>query len=250
MHALIRLGEGKYYTSVVLGKYRDTDPEDAWLRLREEQEDSAYFIVLNEDKTELVRRYYTDYSINCGGCTVLVFDGSTDGWTLDKNGYGGVDFLPKAEALRITDGGKAPSSLLEKCLELDGDRRFDESFDLTKLSELERFKCVTDSLFDTRIKALTRIDTDKYYALFADGWGYDAELWLGGNVDVNLTSEISSKTDPWCSAEMGLRDGVFYICDSDFADDVFDTEPLLEDYRRETFRWIKAERARAKILIK
>ncbi len=250
MHAVIRLGEGKYYTSVVLGKYRGTDPEDEWMRLLEEQEDSAYFIVLNEDKTKLIRRYYTDYSISYGGCTVLTFDDSTNGWTLDENGYGGVDFLSKTEALRITDGGKAPSALLEKCLELDGDRRFDESFDLSGLSELERFKCVTDSLFDTRLKTLTRVENDKYYALFTDGRGYDAELWLEGEVDANLRSEISGKTDPWYSAEIGLRDGVFYICDSDFTDDVFDTEPLLEDYRRETFRWIKAERARARILIK
>ena len=250
MHAIVRLGDGKYYTSVILGKYRGTDSADPWVRAMEEQEDSAYFIVLNEDKTKLIRRYYTDYSINCGICTVLVFDGSTEGWELDDNGYGGVDFLSKSEALKITDDTSTPRELLNRCLELDGERKFDERFNLCDPAEIEKFKCVTGSLFDTRLKACSQIGEGRYYALFTDGWGYDAEIILEGKVDINLRSEIADKTGQWYSAEIGLREGTFYICDSDFVDDVFDTEPLLEDYRRESFRWIKASRAHARILIK
>lgn len=56
MYAIINKGNGKFYTSMVFACYRDRQTED------ETNYWDQYVIVLNENKTALVKRYFFDYS--------------------------------------------------------------------------------------------------------------------------------------------------------------------------------------------
>ncbi len=246
MHVIVRQGNGKYYVSAVFGIYRDTDEEKDDFLLDDK---SAYYIILNEEKTALVRQYYTDYSINYGIRTILEVESSAEGWTVDNNGLGGVDFLPKALALKLTDGKVIPQSLLQKCLEIDRSFCYDEYREVLGEKDAADFRAATNDLYEVKLKAFVELEPGEYYALFEDGWGFDLEMWFGGNVNYNLQSDLYRCNSKWIGAQFGIYNGTIYLTDSfDGPEAIFDDEPALDEYRQSCFRWIKAERARYRII--
>ena len=249
MHVIVRQGDGKYYVSAVFGIYRGTNPDNNEEDDFFDTDKSAYYIILNEEKTALIRRYYSDYSINFGVKTLLEIEGSQEGWILDKRELGGVDFLPKALALKITDEGVTPSDILERCLEIDRSFCYEELREIRSEADVNSLASATDSLYEAKLKAFVALKDDSYYALFDGCWGCDIEMWFEGNVNFNLKSGISQPNSKWWGVKLGIHNGMIFASDG-FGDenDIFDEDPLMDDYRKSSYRWIMAERVRYRII--
>ena len=56
MHAIIKMGDGKYYISSVFGYYNDVKSEGDYQRYLERIH-TPYYVVFNEEKTKLIKWY-------------------------------------------------------------------------------------------------------------------------------------------------------------------------------------------------
>ena len=121
MNAIIRIGNGDYYCSAVFGIYND--------EITTHNSFNMYCIVFDKDKKRLVKQPMFNPEIRPFlDKMVLIFNTDHTDWELDENGYGGVDFLPKEDALKIIEDGGMPDEILNRCLQIDS---------MTKLRDIQ-----------------------------------------------------------------------------------------------------------------
>ncbi|WP_343208026.1 hypothetical protein [Anaerolentibacter hominis] len=225
MNAIIRQGNGEYYCSAVFGCYDDG---------KEAYSYGMYYIVLNQNKTKLVKQplFHPDRSQSLDKM-VLIFDGDQTNWVVDEKGFGGVDFLPKEESLRIVDTGRIDDDLLNKCLQMDSSVQFSEYNEIKTEQDMERFMMVTGGFHDAVISKLEQKQDGSVSVSFDGIWGCSVEIYFQGDVTYCTESRNPALHDPyWFDASVLMENGYFIFVDE---------ENVSADVINDNYCWFRAK---------
>lgn len=177
MHAIIIKENGGYYTSEVFADYYT-----AGLKYEEVHSDDLYLIVLNEEKTMLIKQpLYNKLSMCC-----IIVDTDKSGWNLDEHGFGEVGFMTRAELERCVENGELP----ERIAELDREYRYREIREITSEKDVKDFIEATGSLHDCYLSADVEQYNGGFYVVFDGCWGFKAELWFEGDAEYRLSDDF------------------------------------------------------------
>lgn len=233
MNAIIRLGNGKYYCSAVFGYYDDNKTDNYSYDM--------YYIVFNQEKTKLIKQpLFNPKSYPQLDKTVLIIDGDQTNWTVSKNGYGGVDFLPKEDALHIIESGIMPGDLLNKCLSLGISVNFEDYQEIRDSKDVDNLMWVSGGFHDAVISKQEEKQDDSLSVLFYGIWGYSIELIFSGNVSYCTDSRNPNKYDPyWFGSTLILKDGYKIFID--------DYDVDIEDVNN-NYCWFKAKTMKYRVI--
>lgn len=199
MYAIIRQGDGKYYTSVVFGYNR------------------RRYIVLDEKKSKLVKQPLYEPNTQHINLLVLVTDENTSDWTITetKSGNrGALNFLPEAELLDMVERGEVPEELLRRCVELDARTPYEPYPEIRTEQDLKNLDWVSGDFHDAYIEKLETLPDGALYVLFDGTWGCKIEMWFEGDVAYETESRNPEKWDPyWQDSTILIRDGYIWLID-------------------------------------
>ena len=149
MHAIIQLGDGKFYVSAVFGYYADITATDRYER--EKQANNPYFIVFNEKKTRLIRwPHYmknTEYIIP----QLLIVNADKKNWKDFGVRCKFVDFLDRKLLDSFIDNENQPEDILEKCKILDAEYTYEEYKEIKTEADIENLLYTAGEFHDAFI---------------------------------------------------------------------------------------------------
>lgn len=206
MYAIIREGDGRFYTSTVFGYYKSSDNSDYKNR---------FWIVLNKEKNALIKQHIfqpdTKYLIP----TVLITDADISGWNTISENEESVDFLPTEELLSMIDCDAVPSELTRKCIELDGAYHFESIRTVNTANDIRDLEWVSGGFHDAFIADI-KDDGNSLYILFDGTWGCKIEVWFEGEVSYDASSRDPKKGDPyWMGSTVMIDSGFVYLIDGE-----------------------------------
>ena len=178
MYAMIREGDGNFYTSMVFGYYKSSDDFDY---------ENRFWVVLNKAKTSLVKQHVlqqgTEYLIPM----VLIADADESGWNKISENEESADFLPTGELLSMIDSDTVPSELICKCIELDRAYKFESIRAINTANDIRDLQWVSGGFHDAFIADMKE-DGSSLYILFDGTWGCKIEVWFEGEVSYDASS--------------------------------------------------------------
>lgn len=207
MYAMVNKGGGKYYTSTVFAFYDDDEKAETascWGR---------YYIVLNEEKTALVKQYVFDVSVKpMLHKMILVTDNSHEDWVVDdKKGFGAIGSTNKDDLLKMIEQGRVSDELLA----LDRAYEYEAYPEIHDEKDIENLMTVSGWFHDAYIENLEERD-GMLYVLFDGIWGGKIEMWFRGDVEYDVSSRDPEKYDPyWFGSTMVIEDGFIYFVDEE-----------------------------------
>ena len=224
MYALIRLGKRAYYGSYVFGYYENIVSTDEYQKYVESIY-SPYYVVLNAEKTRLVRVFEMAQNKPQLIRQVLIVDWDIQHWVIDKDDTGGVSFLPRDLADAIIESGETPSDILEACLALDREYHYEPYQMIRNDADIRNLMGVFGGFHDARIACERHQEEGRLYLRFAGSWGCDLEVWFWEDVQYCTKAVDPKLYDPyWFDATLIIENGyVYLISDRDrCAEDVND----------------------------
>lgn len=239
MHAIIRMGEGKYYVSSVFGYYNDVESDDDYQRYLERIH-TPYYVVFNEDKTKLIKwlnmQPDTKYLIK----QVLVIDSDVSGWNVnEEDGTGGVDFLPRELADRTITEGIVPDDIMRQCKEIEKSYTYEEYREIKTQKDIEDFDCATGNFHDACIEEQKILDGGELYLRFTGIWGCKVELWFWDDLEYCTESRNRENWDSyWSCSSLQLNNGYVY-----FVDEELEVDEITDEYC-----WFKARHMKYHII--
>lgn len=239
MHAIIRMGSGKYYISSVFGYYNDVKSDDDYQRYLERVH-TPYYVVFNEEKTKLIKWFNmqpdTKYLIK----QVLVIDSDVSDWNVnEEDGTGGVDFLPRELADRIISEGVVPDDIMQQCKEIEKSYTYEEYREIKTQKDIEDFDCATGNFHDACIEEQKILDGGELYLRFTGIWGCQVELWFWDDLEYCTESRNPEKWDPyWSCSSLQLNNGYVY-----FVDEELEVNKITDEYC-----WFKARHMKYHII--
>ncbi|MBQ1925043.1 MAG: hypothetical protein II767_10440 [Proteobacteria bacterium] len=223
MYALIRLGHGKYYGSYVFGYYENIVSTDEYQRYVESIY-SPYYVVLNEEKTRLVRVFEMAQNKPQLIRQVLIVDLEQQ-WTFDEDGTGGVSFLPRHLADSVIEMGETPPDILEACLALDREYHYEPYQMIRNDADISNLMGVFGGFHDACIDCERLQEDGRLYLKFKGEWGCDLEVWFWDDLQYCTKAVDPELYDPyWFDSTLIIENGYVYLMsDSDRrAEDVND----------------------------
>ncbi len=204
MYAIIREGDGRFYTSTAFGYYKSSDKKDYKNR---------FWVILNKDKTALIKqpvfKQNTKYLIPM----ILITDADESDWNKISDNEESVNFLPTHELPSMIDNNTVPSELTKKCIELDSAYRYESIRNVNNLNDIRDLECVSCGFHDAFIAEMKEYD-DSLYVLFDGTWGCKIEVWFEGDVYYNVSSIDPKTMDPyWYDCTIMIEDGFVYLVD-------------------------------------
>ncbi len=219
MRAIIRLGDGKYYRSEVFGMYDD---------VQEKYENNLYYIVLNEQKSRLIKVYDWKRGTKFIDQGVIVTNMAQEGWQLDKNRYGTVSFLTKEQALDLAEGALENDALLKQCIALDAAHPDEEVVSVVNEMDAENLLCAAGGFHDGVIDSLTwKPDGSLYVVMDIGNWGGKFELHFKGDVQYNTRTRALYEDSWWFDSSIFFDKGRVWLCD---IEDVNSADEIDLDY--------------------
>lgn len=231
MYAIINKGNGKFYTSMVFACYKDRQTEHETNYLNQ------YVIVLNENKTALVKRYFFDSNRRPYlHKMVIITDGNLKDWNIDDNtGCGELKITNRQSLLDMVRDGTVSDVLLN----LDNNYLFEEYPEIKTSTDIENLMWASDGFHDACIKSMKK-GGDVLYVLFDGIWGCKIEMWFSGDVSYDVSARNPEEFDPyWLDSTMVLEDGFIYLVD--------EGDMKIEDIG-EGFCWFKARNVKYHII--
>jgi len=209
MYAIIREGNGNYYYSMVFG-YFDCGRTNSDYKHR-------YWIILNKEKTALLKQAVVDPNSNSIMPIVLATDCDDSDWTEEINNSNCVNFLPFNDLLNMIDEDRVPKDLLDRCIELDKNYYFNEYPEIHTERDIKNLDWSVGGFHDGRIEKLEQ-SGDSLYLLFSDLWGCKLEIWFEGDVEYDASSRDPYEYDPyWSGGKVIIQDGFIHLIDDEYA---------------------------------
>ena len=206
MYAIVREGEGKFYTSMVFGFY--SNPEDAYDR---------YWIVLNREKTALVRKNLFQENTKYLYLMVLITDADESGWRKLDAHRESLDFLPTETLPELIDRGAVSKELIQRCLELDRAYLYEEVRQVRTAEDIRDLSWVSGGFHDGFVQKLEQRE-DELYILFDGLWGCSLEVWFEGDVAYDVSACTEGNRDPyWYDSKVLFHEGFVYLIDNEKA---------------------------------
>lgn len=214
MYAIVRQGNGKYYTSTVFGYFHDIKSEDDYQRYLEEIR-SPYYIVWNEEKTHLIKVFAMQTNTEFLIPQILIVDTSKDNWIEDAaTDMGCVNFLTCEIADRLCDTQEIPAELLEKCLRLEKSVCYNPSPEIKTEKDIANLDSVSGGFHDARIQSLKLLDDGTLHIHFDGTWGCEIDVWFWDDVSYCVESRNPDLGDPyWSESSIFFENGYIYLVD-------------------------------------
>lgn len=206
MYAIVREGNGLFYTSMVFGYYKTSDNADYKNR---------YWVVLNKEKTTLIKKHVLQQNTKYLIPMVLITDADESSWNKISDNEESVDFLPTAELLSLIDSKSVPKELTRKCIELDSAYQFESIRTINSVNDIRDLEWVSGGFHDAFIAE--KIESENtLYILFDGTWGCKVEVWFEGDVSYDTSSRDPEKWDPyWYGSTVMIEDGFVYLIDDE-----------------------------------
>ena len=239
MHAIIKMGDGKYYISSVFGYYNDVKSEGDYQRYLERIH-TPYYVVFNEEKTKLIKWYNmqpdTEFLIK----QVLIIDSDESGWNInEEDGTGGVEFLPRELADKIISEGSIPDDIMQQCKKIEESYVYDEYREIKTEKDIEDFDWATGNFHDAYIKEQKILEGGELYLRFSGIWGCQVEIWFWDDLEYCSESRNPEYSDPyWSCSTLELKNGYVY-----FVDGEIDVKEITDGYC-----WFKARHMKYHII--
>lgn len=239
MYAIVRQGQGKYYTSTVFGYYHDVKATEefaryhAWIY-------SPYYVVWDEDKTHLVKVFANEQNTKYIIKQVLIVDTDTQNWVFGDGDMGCVDFLTREVADRLVQSQDMPADIFEKCMGLENAFSFDPCPEIKTNKDIENLNSVAGGFHDACIETCQWQEDGSLYVRFAGVWGCSVEVWFWDDVSYSVESCDPKKGDPyWYYSSVFMQDGYIYLVDeSDMTAEEIDN----------SFCWFKARNMKYRVI--
>ena len=216
MHAIVRLGSGKYYISAVFGYYHDVTVTEG-CEGDHQSFSKPYWIVWDEKRERLIRWQSMTPNIKSLIPQILIVDSSRDGWNVDKDGEDGegcVDFLSRELLDSVLDEEVQPADILEKCRLMDSGYVYDATPEIRTQKDIEDLEWVSGCFHDAFIAKEEMLDDGTLHVLFDGTWGCKIEVWFWGDVEYDTSSRNPETSDPyWLDSTIILQDGFVYLVD-------------------------------------
>ncbi len=240
MYAIVRQGNGKFYTSTVFGYFYDVTSSDAYQRNLERWY-SAYYVVWNEAKTHLVKVFALQPDIQYLIPQILITDTSKNNWTKDAGtNMGCVNFLSRAIADELCVSHAMPPEIFEQCMRLENGFSYDPCPEIRTEKDIENLIQVSGGFHDAWIQSCTRQDDGMLYIHFDGTWGCEIDVWFWDDVSYCTKCRDPDEWDPyWYASSVFFRDGYIYLVDE--AD--MSTEPIDDNYC-----WFRAKHMKYRVI--
>lgn len=223
MYAIVNKGNGRHYTSMVFGHYEDKKKD------KNQSEWGQYYIVLNEEKTALVKHYAFDQNVHryIRPMTVIT-DCDQKNWNVDeRNGFGEINTFTKERLLYMVE----METVSDELLEMDKSYKFVEYPEIHNQEDIDNLMYATGFFHDAFIEKQEQ-NGDSLYVLFDGVWGAKIEMWFSGDLEFDTKSRDPRYESPyWFGSTMVLKNGFIYFID--------DEDREIEDIG-EGFCWFKA----------
>ena len=229
MYAIIRNGQGDYYTSLVFGYYRKITAVDDYQRYLEKIH-NQWYVVLDKTKKRLIKQIVYPSKEKYLSPRILITDADVQTWQLDQDGCGSMDFLPTEKLLELIENNRVPDALTQKCIALDAKIEYQPIRTLQTKRDIENLEWVSGGFHDAVIEKI-EWKGKILCVLFGGIWGCKIQLWLEGNVSFSLKSREDG--DPyWMDSSLFKENGYIYLVD----DCDMTAERITDDYC-----WFKAK---------
>lgn len=206
MYAIIREGNGNFYTSMVFGYYKTPSDSDY---------ENRYWIVLNKEKTTLIKQPVFQPNTKYLLPMVLVTDADESNWNKVNECEESVDFLPTKELISLIDMNTVPGELTQKCIDMDKEYQFEAVRTVTTSNDIRDLDWVSGGFHDAYISEIREKD-DKLYILFDGIWGCKIEVWFSENTAYDISSRDPEKNDPyWFGSTVIIQDEFVYLIDKE-----------------------------------
>lgn len=191
MHAIIRLGNGQFYTSAVFGRYKDETGKYG----------TDIFVVYNQAKDKLVAIPQLSFTKDkIVQTNIIIFDTHDISWKFSygKRRYGFVSFLTKEKAFEIIRSGSFPpgSEIKKRCEAEDQGLTFKKWNKIRTSADIKNLLEATGSFHDGYV---TECQKDKQsgdiFVKFSGIWGTDLEMVFQGEAQCHLHDPEES--EPW-----------------------------------------------------
>ncbi len=239
MFAIIRKGNGQYYTSLVFGYYSvSSSIEDDYQKYL----DSIYnrfYIVLDESKKKLIKQTVFDRNNKYLQPLILIVDHTTDDWNIDENDNGCVNYLDNSTLLTSVEESSISSEMISRCVLEDSKIVYQEYQTVKTQKELENLDWASGGFHDAYIKEFKE-ESDSLYVLFDGTWGCQIELWFEGNVSYSTESRNPDEYDPYWSDSTLIRNNGYFI--------LVDCENMTEEEIGEGYCWFKGNKLKYHII--
>lgn len=232
MYAIINQGNGKHYTSLVYARYEDkpiTDGTNWW---------GIYYIVLNEDKTALIKHYAYDSTAKPYIKKMIIYiDDNHDNWNIDEtSGCGEVNITDRKSILEMVEHKTVSNELLA----LDKAITFEPYPEIHNDKDIDKLMLASGYFHDAVIKQLED-KNDELYVLFDGVWGCNIEMWFSGDVSYDVSSRNTEEYSPyWLGSVMLIDNGFIYFID--------DEDATIADAQGNNYCWFKARNVKYHIL--
>ena len=233
MHVIIRLGNGDYYVSAVFGVY------NAAKNKASDTGHSLYYIVFDQNKQKLVKKYLYDQKALKGKghllhLMVLDLNYTREHWNLDEDGYGCVEFLNKDDIEKYLSGQALPDDILSQCRAIDDSFEYQEWNEIKTAEDVEQLDAVSWGFHDASIDRIEQRTDGSLYVLFNGLWGCDIEVVFKDEVSYCTESRNPETSDPYWFGSTILFDGEFKI--------LIDDEDLTLEDISDGYCWFKAKK--------
>lgn len=230
MYAIVREGNGKFYTSTVFGYYKSSDKSNY---------NNRFWIVLNKAKTALVKQPVYQPNTKYLIPMVLITDADESGWNKISENEESVDFLPTGELLSLIDKNAVPKELTHKCIEIDRTYQFESIRTVKNADDIRDLDWVSGGFHDAFIA--DKIESDNsLYILFEGTWGCKIEVWFEGDVSYDISSRDPEKWDLyWFGSTVAIDSGFVYLID----DEVASVNDIVQDHC-----WFKARTMKYRVI--
>ena len=171
--------------------------------------------MLDEPKKKLIRfSEYDQKKMPHLYKMALFTDGDQSDWSIDENGYGGISFISKDDALKYVRNG-TPDVVLARCLEYDRQNPYCETQSIETEKDIDNLMWASGYFHDAFIKNITSF-ADGIRVLFDGVWGGKIEVIFTGDVSYNTESRNPEEYDPyWFRSTVALHNGYIYMVDED-----------------------------------
>lgn len=239
MLAIIRKGNGQYYTSLVFGYYSvSSSIEDDYQKYL----DSIYnqfYIVLDESKHKLIKQTVFDRNNKYLQPLILIVDHTTDDWNIDENDNGCVSYLDYASLLSSVEGNTVSDDIVSRCVLEDSKSEYCEYKTVETQKDIDNLDWASGNFHDAYIKYFKE-ENDSLYILFDGTWGCQIEMWFEGNVSYSTESRNPDEYDPyWSDSTLICNNGYFILVDC---------ENTTEEEIREGYCWFKGNKLKYHII--
>lgn len=210
MYAIVRNKDGTYYTSMVFGYFCKMTETDDYKRYLESIH-NQFYLVLNEAKDCLIKKYVFPKENKYLDPQVLIVDTEQKDWILNEEHHGCASFLCGVDF--DADELEVDPSILGKCIAMDTMQSYQEIVEVKSEADTENLCCVSGCFHDAYIKKCERLG-DTVYVLFHGVWGCKIEMWFEGDADFCIDSRNPEYDDPsWYDSTLLRDNGYFYLVD-------------------------------------